>query len=91
MINGVKTVVNYFGVMVHIFKAIERLVDIAEDMGNEGCGEEKKKLVVKAVTKIYEGTNEFIDLPISVEKLEDIVGFLIDIVVGFKNAVGRFR
>ena len=92
MISRVKSVANYFGVMVSVIRAIMKVTDVVEEYDRgEGNGEKKKELAIKIIGKMYEPIEEFANIPIGKEKLQEIIGDLIDLVVGFYNFVGRFR
>ena len=92
MLSKVKQIGSYFGVMVSVLRTIMKVVESVEEYDRgEGNGEQKKELAVKIIGKIYEPIEDFANIPIGKEKLQEIVGDLIDLVVGFYNFVGRFR
>ena len=92
MLGKVKSVASYFGVMINVLRTVMKVVDVVEeyDEGDKN-GKKKKELAVKIIGKIYEPIEDFANIPISKEKLQETVGDLIDLVVGFYNFVGRFR
>ena len=92
MLSKIKAVASYFGVMVNLLRMVMKVVDVVEEYDEgKGNGEEKKKLAMNIIGKIYEPIEDFVNIPIGKEKLQEIVGDLIDLVVGFYNFVGRFR
>ena len=92
MLSKVKQIGTYLGLMVSVLRTVMKVVDVVEEYDRgEGNGEKKKELAVKIIGKIYEPIEDFANIPISKEKLQEIVGDLIDLVVGFYNFVGRFR
>ena len=92
MLNKIKAVASYFGVMVNLLRMVMKVVDVVEQYDEgEGNGEEKKDLALKVIGKIYGPIEDFVNIPIGKDKLQEIVGDLIDLVVGFYNFVGRFR
>ena len=92
MLNKVKQIGTYLGLMVNVLRMVMKVVDAVEQYDEgEGNGEKKKELAIKIIGKIYEPIEDFANIPIGKEKLQEIVGDLIDLVVGFYNFVGRFR
>ena len=92
MLSKIKQIGSYFGVMVSVLRTIMKVTEVVEEYDRgEGNGEKKKELAIKIIGKIYDPIEDFASIPVPKDKVKEIIGDLIDLVVGFYNFVGRFR
>jgi hypothetical protein len=90
MFSGISNIFNYLGIALGLVPAIVQLVKSFEV---PGFGAEKKALIIAVVKVVWPKLQEFVKelQPIKWEAMENIVSQVIDMVVGFFNAVGLFK
>ena len=90
MFSGIGNIFNYLGIALGLIPAIVQLVKSFEV---PGFGAEKKALIIQIIKVVWPKLQEFIKelQPIKWEAIESIISQVIDMVVGFFNAVGVFK
>jgi hypothetical protein len=90
MFSGISNIFNYLGIALGLIPAIIQLVKSFEV---PGFGPEKKALIIAIIKVVWPKLQEFIKelQPIKWEAIESVISQVIDMVVGFFNAVGVFK
>lgn len=87
-------IIKYLQIMFSVLKTVIELVKTfeKEDVENgEKNGTEKKEAVISAVEVFYDSADDFLDIPLSKEKVLSAADKLIDIVVDFFKLTGIFK
>jgi len=94
MIAKITTAIAILRFLTEVAKDVATLVKLVQDDDvNDGVkrGKEKKEAVVNVILTLFNTTDRYVDLPLTEDDVRDTVDKLIEIFVGFYNAIGRFR
>lgn len=79
--------IKYISTFIAVFSLVKELVQQFEVPGH---GSEKQQAVLNAVGIAYDTAENFVKIPISKQEVLDLATKLIDAIVAFYNAIGKF-